>query len=113
MPERHAVDVEFIDFDDIRNGIPKDIGVIINVGDAYTAFSGAENWIDEKGRDRHPQICGRGRRLHRRGRAHRLPASGAVLPAVRRDGRGPRDGLLVKHRQIQHLRPAPLYPGGY
>lgn len=41
-------DVEFIDFDDIRNGIPKDIGVIINVGDAYTAFSGAENWIDEK-----------------------------------------------------------------
>lgn len=24
-------DVEFIDFDDIRNGIPKDIGVIINV----------------------------------------------------------------------------------
>ena len=41
-------DVEFIDFNDIRNGIPKDIGVIINVGDAYTAFSGAENWIDEK-----------------------------------------------------------------
>ena len=41
-------DVEFIDFDDIRNGIPEDIGVIINVGDAYTAFSGAENWIDEK-----------------------------------------------------------------
>ena len=41
-------DVEFIDFDDIRSGIPKDIGVIINVGDAYTAFSGAENWIDEK-----------------------------------------------------------------
>ena len=30
------------------NGIPEDIGVIINVGDAYTAFSGAENWIDEK-----------------------------------------------------------------
>lgn len=41
-------DVEFIDFDDIRSGIPKDIGVIINVGDAYTAFSGAENWIDER-----------------------------------------------------------------
>ena len=41
-------DVEFIDFDDIRNGIPEGIGVIINVGDAYTAFSGAENWIDEK-----------------------------------------------------------------
>ncbi|MGM9974496.1 MAG: 1,3-beta-galactosyl-N-acetylhexosamine phosphorylase [Clostridiaceae bacterium] len=41
-------DVEFIDFDDIRNGIPEDIKVIINVGSAYTAFSGAENWIDEK-----------------------------------------------------------------
>ena len=41
-------DVEFISFDDVRDGIPEDIGVIINVGDAYTAFSGAENWIDEK-----------------------------------------------------------------
>ena len=41
-------DVEFIDFDDIRSGIPEDIGVIINVGAAYTAFSGAENRIDEK-----------------------------------------------------------------
>ena len=29
-------------------GIPEQIKVIINVGDAYTAFSGAENWIDEK-----------------------------------------------------------------
>lgn len=40
-------DVEFISFDDIRNGIPEDIKVIINVGDAYTAFSGGENWLDE------------------------------------------------------------------
>ena len=40
-------DVEFISFDDVKNGIPEDIKVIINVGDAYTAFSGAENWIDE------------------------------------------------------------------
>lgn len=40
--------VEFITFDDIKNGIPEDIKVIINAGDAYTAFSGAENWIDEK-----------------------------------------------------------------
>ena len=42
------VNVEFITFDDIKNGIPEDIKVIINAGDAYTAFSGAENWIDEK-----------------------------------------------------------------
>jgi 1,3-beta-galactosyl-N-acetylhexosamine phosphorylase len=41
-------DVEFIDFDDVRNGISEDIKVIINVGSAYTSFSGAENWIDEK-----------------------------------------------------------------
>lgn len=40
------VDVEFIDFSDIKNGVSKDIDVIINAGDAYTAFSGAENFID-------------------------------------------------------------------
>nr|WP_294147751.1 1,3-beta-galactosyl-N-acetylhexosamine phosphorylase [uncultured Clostridium sp.] len=42
------VDVEFINFDDVRNGIDPDIKVIINAGDAYTAWSGAENWVDEK-----------------------------------------------------------------
>lgn len=41
-------EVEFISFADVKKGIPEDIGVIINVGDAYTAFSGAENWIDEE-----------------------------------------------------------------
>ncbi len=41
-------DVEFIDFDDVRYGISEDIKVIINAGSAYTSFSGAENWIDEK-----------------------------------------------------------------
>jgi 1,3-beta-galactosyl-N-acetylhexosamine phosphorylase len=42
------VDVEFISFDDIRkNGIAKDIGVIINWGRANSAWSGGENWIDE------------------------------------------------------------------
>ena len=42
------IDVEFIDFDQIRNGIDPDISVIINAGDAYTSWSGAENWKDEK-----------------------------------------------------------------
>ncbi|MGL5347216.1 MAG: 1,3-beta-galactosyl-N-acetylhexosamine phosphorylase [Peptostreptococcaceae bacterium] len=42
------VDVEFINFEDIRNGVPKDIGVIINAGDAMTSWSGGENWIDEE-----------------------------------------------------------------
>lgn len=41
-------DVDFINFEDVKNGIPEDIKVIINAGDAYTAFSGAENWKDEK-----------------------------------------------------------------
>lgn len=44
-----SVDVTFISFDDIReNGIPADIDVIINAGDAGTAFSGGEEWLDEK-----------------------------------------------------------------
>lgn len=42
-----AVDVEFINFDDIReHGIADDIDVILNVGDAGTAFSGGEHWLD-------------------------------------------------------------------
>ncbi|WP_195266732.1 MULTISPECIES: 1,3-beta-galactosyl-N-acetylhexosamine phosphorylase [unclassified Clostridium] len=44
-----SVDVSFISFDDIKNkGIPKDIDVIINAGDAGTAFSGGEKWLDEE-----------------------------------------------------------------
>ena len=44
-----AVDVQFLSFDDIReNGVPADIDVIINAGDAGTAFSGGEEWLDEK-----------------------------------------------------------------
>lgn len=43
-------DVRFISFDDIRENpdILKDIDVILNVGGAYTAYSGDENWADEK-----------------------------------------------------------------
>lgn len=44
-----SVDVNFISFDDVKKeGIDKDIDVILNVGDAGTAFSGGENWRDEK-----------------------------------------------------------------
>lgn len=42
------VEVEFVSFDDVRGGVPKDIDVLINAGDAYTAFSGGEEWLDEK-----------------------------------------------------------------
>lgn len=42
-----GVDVTFISFSDIKeNGVPKDIDVIINAGDAHTAFSGGEEWAD-------------------------------------------------------------------
>ncbi|QCJ44399.1 1,3-beta-galactosyl-N-acetylhexosamine phosphorylase [Bacillus sp. S3] len=43
-----SVDVSFISFDDvIQHGIPEDVDVIINAGDAGTAFSGGENWKNE------------------------------------------------------------------
>ena len=42
------IDVEFINFEDVKQGIDPAIKVIINAGDAYTSWSGAENWIDEK-----------------------------------------------------------------
>lgn len=43
-------DVKFISFDDIRENpdILKDIDVILNIGDADTAYTGGENWIDEQ-----------------------------------------------------------------
>lgn len=42
-------DVKYISFDDIREdpSVLDDIDVILNVGDAYTAYSGGENWADE------------------------------------------------------------------
>ena len=44
-----SVDVSFISFDDIKeNGVPEGIDVIINAGDAGTAFSGGEKWLDEE-----------------------------------------------------------------
>lgn len=41
-------DVKFISFDDIRQdtGLLDDIDVILNIGDAYTAYTGGENWAD-------------------------------------------------------------------
>ncbi len=43
-------DVKFISFDDIRSNpdILDDIDVVLNVGGAYTAYTGGENWTDEK-----------------------------------------------------------------
>lgn len=41
------IDVEFIDFEQVKTSIDPSIKVIINAGDAYTSWSGAENWKDE------------------------------------------------------------------
>lgn len=43
-------DVRFISFDDIRENpeLLNEFDVILNVGDADTAYSGGENWSDEK-----------------------------------------------------------------
>lgn len=44
-----SVDVSFISFDDVKkDGVPTDIDVIINAGDADTAFSGGYEWQDPK-----------------------------------------------------------------
>lgn len=43
-----SIDVTFLSFKDIReHGIPSDIDVIINAGDAETAFSGGQEWLDD------------------------------------------------------------------
>lgn len=43
------VDVIYLSFDEVlENGIPEDVGVIINMGDALTAWSGGEYWKNEK-----------------------------------------------------------------
>ena len=39
-------EVEFLSFEDIRNGVPQDIGVLINAGDAGTSWSGDTYWKD-------------------------------------------------------------------
>ncbi|OKL54671.1 1,3-beta-galactosyl-N-acetylhexosamine phosphorylase [Bowdeniella nasicola] len=41
-------DVEFLSFDDVRDGVPEDIAVLINAGSAGTAFSGGPAWADEQ-----------------------------------------------------------------
>lgn len=42
------IDIEFINFEDVKKGALDQYKVIINAGAQYTSWSGAENWIDEK-----------------------------------------------------------------
>ncbi|MEG1004099.1 MAG: 1,3-beta-galactosyl-N-acetylhexosamine phosphorylase [Clostridium sp.] len=41
------VDVSFINFDDVKNGLLDEFKVVINAGTAYSAWSGGKNWDDE------------------------------------------------------------------
>jgi 1,3-beta-galactosyl-N-acetylhexosamine phosphorylase len=44
-----SVDVDFISFDEIRkSGVHDDVQVLLNYGAAGTAWSGGENWVDQK-----------------------------------------------------------------
>ena len=43
------IDVEFYSFDELlEGGVPKDVDVLINAGDAMTSWSGGEIWKEEK-----------------------------------------------------------------
>jgi 1,3-beta-galactosyl-N-acetylhexosamine phosphorylase len=42
------VDIEWLSFEDVRNGVPEGIGVLINAGTAGTAFSGGDVWADPR-----------------------------------------------------------------
>jgi len=41
-------DLVWMNFDDVRKGIPSDVGVIINLGLSGTSWSGGENWKDPR-----------------------------------------------------------------
>ena len=42
------IDIEFINFEDVKKSALDQYKVIINAGAQYTSWSGAENWIDEE-----------------------------------------------------------------
>ena len=42
------IDIEFINFEDVKKGALDQYKVIINAGAQYTSWSGAENWVDEE-----------------------------------------------------------------
>jgi len=43
-----AFDVKFLSFDDVKNGVPQDVDIIINAGEAGSAWSGGDYWQDSK-----------------------------------------------------------------
>ena len=87
-----GVDVSFISFEDIRqHGVPEDLDVIINAGDAGTAWSGGDEWLDETLMGiRRRRFCGRRRTLRRTSQRQ-------VLPAGRCAGGGQGTGVYAVH----------------
>lgn len=73
-------EVDWLSFDDIRDGVPQDIGVIINAGAARTAFSGGPVWAD-------PQI---------QTVLRRFVASGGGLVGVGEPSFQPADGAALQ-----------------
>ncbi len=41
-------EVVFLSFEDVLDGVPSDIGVLLNAGAAHTAFSGGQAWADPR-----------------------------------------------------------------
>ncbi len=94
------VEIEFISFADIeKNGVPKHVDVIINDGDAETAWSGGRWWANPKNCRGNPSLYPPGGRFHRLPRSDRLPASRTIFPARRRPWRrkGNRQHTAIRH----------------
>lgn len=72
-------DVRFLSFDDIRAGVPSDIGVLINAGAAGTAFSGGEYWRDPALQTAVRDFVASGGGFVGVGEPTALPTGGAVL----------------------------------
>ena len=81
-------DVKFISFDDIRKDpdILDDIDVILNVGDADTAYSGGENWTDETIVTAVKKFIYNGGGFIGVGEPAAHQHAGTLLPACHRDG---------------------------
>lgn len=73
------IDVEFLSFDDIADGVPDDIGVLINVGGAGTAFSGGRAWEDPRVQVAVRAFVARGRGFIGIGEPTASPRGGAVF----------------------------------
>lgn len=72
-------DVRFLSFDDVRDGVPEGIGVLVNAGAAGTAFSGGSAWLDPVLQRSVRAFVARGGGLVGVGEPTAAPAGGAVL----------------------------------